>query len=226
MTKIRFSNGHEISSCEEKLCDVYETPDQKKKLPYEAYDGLPIRCDNTWGKFDFFAAVTLNGLIGGRAPATLYGKLWERRREIGESLEKISPEYDLADPKLPWDKLKEELRSLFDIFTSVSGIKEAITTKILHKKREKLIPIIDSKIIEVLDLFTLLGEKRSASRKYKSPSEKATETVIEYTELIRKGLLKYTEEIEKIKRNIEQRYSLSKVRIFEALLWYNAEKLK
>jgi len=223
MTKIRFSNGHEISNCEGKLCDVYETPDQKKKLPYEAYDGLPIRCDNTWSEFDFFAAVTLNGLIGGRSPATLYGKLWQKRKEIGKLLEKINPECDLADPKLPWDKVKEDLRLLFDIFTGITGIKEAITTKILHKKREKLIPIIDSKIIEDMDLFALFGEKKSATRKANS----ATDRIVQYTELIRKGLLKYTEEIEKIQRNMEQKkYSLSKVRIFEALIWYNAEKLK
>lgn len=81
---------------------------------------------------------------------------------IRSALENIDDDYlgmvnaDLAQCRVGW-RLQDEdvargrreaVRTLLNDMCSISGVKRAIATKILHKKRPNLIPIIDSVVLD------------------------------------------------------------------------------
>lgn len=120
-------------------------------------------------------------------------------RELGE----ISEE--------EWRDYKEKLYNLFLSFFSIKGAGIAVATKILHLKRPKLIPILDSFVVKFLteiDTQNVLDKQHLA--------EIGVKTIGVIREDIRRNLESFTK--------LRQRLSdlpipLSKVRLYDILVW-------
>jgi len=113
------------------------------------YDQAPPSADNTLTLYDILMSRMIDSGIGPRETADLYA---------------IGPEVNVALPGVPaglplWSdfgaELQEAVKSLVNVCCGVSGIKIARTTKVLHKKRPALLPIVDS-VVELAYASTVL----------------------------------------------------------------------
>ncbi len=109
---------------------------------FELYDQVQIREDNELALCDIWLA---NG-IGARIELKHFIELWKKREEIGEHLAKIPADVDLSDLSLDGKNLWKDLKALFNA-CRCRGISYSRMTKILHKKRPRLIPIVDDDVV-------------------------------------------------------------------------------
>jgi hypothetical protein len=92
---------------------------------------------------------------GARISAAEIAAVLERRKRIERALRAIAPDASLAGD-VPWRPLSE----LFAAFADIHGVGFAKTTKTLHPKRPKLIPMLDSVVQGYLgdgDAMALVG---------------------------------------------------------------------
>ncbi len=101
------------------------------------YDGQPVSQDSQLELFDILVSIMTNSRLD---TARKVWSVWNGRTEIEDALSEVPADIALTDPEIPWEKLGR----LFDVFCGIKYAKEAVTTKVLHKKRPDLIPILDS----------------------------------------------------------------------------------
>jgi hypothetical protein len=105
---------------------------------YRNYDAAPVAQDNTLTEADVRVA---NRSTARMSNAVVAGIL-SRRAAVGAALRRIPPDASLTDEEttIPWDGL----RSLVAAFDGVPAIGLARITKVMHRKRPALIPLLDS----------------------------------------------------------------------------------
>lgn len=108
---------------------------------YQGYDAMPAGGDELT-EADIRAA---NRMIARMGPADAQALL-SRRDQIRDALIAIPASASLADPSVPW----RELKSLYVAVDGLRGIGLARATKVLHKKRPALIPILDEVVARYL----------------------------------------------------------------------------
>lgn len=108
---------------------------------YEAYDGIKVAQDNVLRPEEIAISVMVNSQISGNTAR----QIWENRKPVEDSLRRIGSSASIADvvDKIPWD----EVGHCVDGICRVPRAKLAVASKILHKKRPALIPMMDSVII-------------------------------------------------------------------------------
>ena len=106
------------------------------KNEWEIYDGQPNAQDSILSLFDILVSVSMNSRLD---TADKVRSIWDGRRDVEKALVAIPVDARLTDEKPPWDALA----NLFEVFCRISYAKEAVSTKILHRKRPSLIPIVD-----------------------------------------------------------------------------------
>ncbi len=110
---------------------------------WELYDGVAVARDDTVTLSDILLSIMMNSRL---ATADQVKTVWEdreRRAAAEAALGRIPPRSSLLDEEPPY----EALADLFNAFCGIRGVGEAVATKILHKKRPELIPIIDSVLV-------------------------------------------------------------------------------
>ena len=124
-------NGTTISDCLQKVEAFCE-----RDASYRSYD-LPteVRRDNKLTEGDIRFANRMVARMG----QLVIDSLLSRASAISTALSSIEPAASLADVHIPWLALEQ-------LFTATLGpeVGPARATKILHKKRPALIPILDS----------------------------------------------------------------------------------
>ena len=136
-TTIRLQDGTLIPNCEKKIVSYCNGGLKKRKdYSYKNYD-KPAASPETLT----FDDIQIANRMQARIPTTVQKSILDKSNEIERALKSIPPESDLID----WHKW-DGLTQLFRIFTEINGVKLARATKILHKKRPQLIPILDSVI--------------------------------------------------------------------------------
>lgn len=103
---------------------------------WELYDALPVAQDASLAVSDLLASVALNSGLDTRRKLW---QVWTNRHSIEQALTRIPAVATLDQDSVPW----EELRELMDACCATPGVKWAVATKVLHKKRPGLIPIYD-----------------------------------------------------------------------------------
>jgi len=105
---------------------------------YRKYDQAAVALDNKLTREDIRIA---NQMIARMSPAVVDGIL-SRSKAVGAALAQIPPTATLVDPEdvVPW----EALTSLLWAIKGAPEVGLARATKVLHKKRPALIPILDA----------------------------------------------------------------------------------
>ena len=202
-TTIRLQDGTPIPNCEKKIVSYCNGGLEKRKdYSYKNYD-KPSASPDTLTACD----IRIANRIQARIPNTLQKPILDKSDEIERALKSISPESDLAD----WDKW-DELTQLFRILTAINGVKLARATKILHKKRPRLIPILDSVIQKYV---------RKVSQDSSLENEDYADRATACCKVIQKDLKDNHNALLTIRRNVKETndIELSRVRILDILLW-------
>jgi hypothetical protein len=105
---------------------------------YRAYDLAPVAHDNVLTESDIRVA---NAMIARMSPRVMAG-IFAQAPTINVALGRIPPSASLAaaDDAIPWRSLEELMRAM----DGIPEVKLARQTKVLHKKRPGLIPVLDS----------------------------------------------------------------------------------
>jgi len=200
-TSLRLASGLAIQNPLAKLLAFAEEE-------YATYDGAETALDYEITIHDITLSVMMNSwlmALGGRS-------VYRARKRIGSALERIPRESSLLDEceAIPW----EAIRALFDQFETIKGAKLAVATKILHKKRPGLIPILDS---------ILLVHYRDAYPDGWEP--KIGLVAVRAIELFRYDLLSVRDRTEALVSDLAERgFPLTPVRALEALMWIECSK--
>jgi len=127
-----------------------------------------------------------------------------------KALGQIPPDASLLDDNIPWESITE----LFDQFCSIKFVKIAVATKILHKKRPALIPMIDS----VVNGF--FKNEQPDFHCSKTPGDH----IIRNMKYFRERLLACHDEIETLCDQVAAAgFPITPVRALEVLIWMALE---
>ena len=177
---------------------------------FQLYDRLRPRPDNRIGLLDVLASVLANSMLN---TAEKVSTIWNDRRGIEEALAAVPRDASLLWDDVPWQALEGLMRAALDVRFVGLGV----ATKILHRKRPHLIPMID-RVVE--------GYYESAYPP--DVAEPALDDAGRFMRIVRhfqvelKGCEKELERLLRIPRR--RRCYVSPVRVLEALIWIEREK--
>jgi hypothetical protein len=103
---------------------------------YDLYDAVYVRRDDTLRPEEIALCIMMNSRMSGNTGLAV----WQCREAIESGLQRIPPRADLAAAEVPWDGIQ----ALLDPFQFIPRAKLGIATKVLHKKRPGLIPMLDT----------------------------------------------------------------------------------
>ena len=106
---------------------------------YDLYDAVPVPRDSILRPEEIALCIMMNSRTSGNTGLAV----WEHREAIGSALQLIPPDADLAATDVPW----QGIQALFDPFQFIPRAKLGVATKILHKKRPALIPMLDTLLV-------------------------------------------------------------------------------
>jgi len=195
---IMLQGGIEIKDCQNKLTEFCE-----KDASYRRYDLENVKEDNELTRED----VELGNRMVARMGPLVIQSVVSRTKTINSALERIAPGTSISDKTVPWSAIEQ----LFSA-TLGSEIGPARVTKILHKKRPALIPILDSVVLSYC--------KSACSDDLQGESEASKMTA--YIKLIK---IDVDNNLDVLKNIIQvSALKLTPVRAFEILLWgYSGE---
>lgn len=198
-----------------RLCSGDEIPNADRKLirfvrsEYELYDGVVTPQDSALSLFDILLSIMMNSRLD---TASKVQSIWKNKAPVEEALSHIPADAALQDEHLPW----KNLEALFKAFCDIPWAGAAVSSKILHKKRPKLIPIYDS-------VIAIYINRCNTEPPLPRGSSEAAHT-LRGIKCFRNLLLSSFEDIERLRDLPEMsRFPLSAVRVLEVLLWIENE---
>lgn len=198
---IHFANGTAISDADTKLLRFMRSE-------YELYDAVSVQQDSTLTLFDILLSIMMNSRLD---TASKVQSIWRSKGPVEQALAAVPAHVALEDGNVPW----EAVTALFDRFCEIKYAGAAVATKILHKKRPRLIPIFDSVISACISRCADLVPPARASE---------GERLVCGMKSFRNMLIGCVDSIRRLLLEPEVRtYSLSPVRALEVLLWIENE---
>jgi hypothetical protein len=125
----------------EEYCRPFDE-DEGGVAAYEGYDKLRVRQDDTLSAIDILLANNIGANLSGQD----FVRIRKNRERIESRLTEIPTGLDLSETSLNDEDLWESLHELFKA-CRCKGVGSSKITKILHKKRPRLIPIVDSELV-------------------------------------------------------------------------------
>jgi hypothetical protein len=192
----------------------FEIPDPSNKLleflrnEWELYDKVEVAQDSTLTLYDILLSVMMNSRLN---TAGKVRSIWVGKGAVEGALGRIPPEAALTDEDAPWD----DLCALMDAFCRIKFAGPAVATKILHKKRPVLIPIVDSVVGEYLRSCREEPYPRGTSEGWR---------VTENIKVFREQLVRCLPDVERL-CEVASRAGMrvTPVRAFEVLMWIQCE---
>lgn len=125
---------------------------------YQSYDRAPVAQDDVLAEPDIRVA---NAMIARMSPRVI-AAIYQRASVINAALAEIPPDASLAAPddEIPW----QELEALMRAMDGIPEVRLARQTKVLHKKRPALIPILDSVLETYLQRVDQVPRRVDAAR--------------------------------------------------------------
>jgi hypothetical protein len=132
-------NGTRIENALETALEFIE-----QDSSYRSYDLAPVQQDDVLTEADISVA---NAMIARMSPQVI-ARIYQRAPVINVALAQIPASASLAESSdsIPWQPLEELMRAM----QGIPEVKLARQTKVLHKKRPALIPILDSVLAKYL----------------------------------------------------------------------------
>ena len=172
---------------------------------WDIYDGVEVANDANLTVCDIVLSAGLNSRIN----RNKLWQIWQHKQQIENHLNNIPNDITLEAEHIPWD----ELADLFDSFCQIKFVKEATTTKILHKKRPNLIPVCDS---------VLYTHFKSQLREVWNRGGGVF--IVKFMQLFREILLTHRPEIYSLcEFTKEEGWPVTPVRLLEVLIWIEDE---
>jgi len=146
---ITIQGGTIIEDCQKKLAKFC-----RDDASYEGYDKKKVNEDNWLTKED----IQLANFMGARMGPSVIQSVVDRTKTINLALEHVPAGLELSDNGVPWVALE-------NLFRAALGphIRAARATKILHKKRPHLIPILDSVVVSYCQSVNRHSDRDEAS---------------------------------------------------------------
>ena len=148
--EIKLQTGETIQDCISKVknfCMLDAT--------YRNYDLVTVKEDNFLTMSDVQLANKMGARMGKRAAQSVVDKA----EKINSALVSVPAGLELSNNTVPWAALENLFRA-----TLGPGIHAARATKILHKKRPKLIPILDSVVVSYCQSVNRYSDRDEVSR--------------------------------------------------------------
>jgi len=190
--------------CPIRECDELVKSFCKHDSSYTNYDLQLVPQDNVLRPEE----IRLSHKMGARFSNSLIENLLNRGNSITKALSQISLGLSILDSfeKIPWDVLEELFKTCV-----MPGLGEANITKILHKKRPQLIPILDSVVQGYLG-----GLPVTHSNVPQAPEKKIVFHIRQ---------LKQDADANRLTLlNLAEQFDLSVVRILDILIWTHFAK--
>jgi hypothetical protein len=177
------------------------------------YDAIPSRHPDRIDPVDVLATVAMNSRVDTATKVRQVHQGMASRCE--RTLASIPQDADLLD----FEKWKEPLRRLLHEAVQTPGVLIAVATKVLHRKRRFLIPMLDSVVLK-----HYLASNRGALNACFESKNKAADGAIEALVGFHDDLSRTKREIDSVRQSLSLAgYPLSPVRILEVLLWTQIE---
>jgi hypothetical protein len=202
VTELRLGNGLRIDDCFGKLVRFCQ-PGSGRDF-YRTYDRVSVEQDNTLRDSDILVANKLGARIG-----PISRLMFERNRTGIEAALALVPVGIALDDSWPeeqrlWEAIGDLYRACW-----TSDIEEARTTKVLHKKRPELIPIIDKQMV--------IGWYYTG---YPESKMRGIDRMVEITKRIRDDMKRNAGGLRELQsRLVEEGINLTRVRLFDVVLW-------
>jgi len=181
---------------------------------YVYYDAIPSSDPNRIEPLDVLVTVAMNSFVNSAVKVHLVHRGMATSCE--PILSTIPEDADLIDLDL-W---REPLRELLHAAVQVRWVLIPVATKVLHRKRRSLIPMLDSIVLR----HYLNGPEHKAILPGTENKAKAADVAMEALRLFRDDLLQAQGAIEALQKELALvGFSLTPVRILELLVWTQVE---
>ncbi len=187
--------------------------------PWAKFDGIAVVDPNIIGDDDVNTAFAGLGARTQRNRDELKRDIRGARKTTSRFLEVIPVHASLDDPSLDIAKLKEPIVGLFDCLTSIEGVKLANATKMTHRHRPALLPVLDSLVRDYYWFSASIhNEELFLSFRNMTWGEYGYSLI----ELIRADLVAAADELVELKGAIRDTSfgQASSLRLIESLVWY------
>jgi hypothetical protein len=209
MIELKLGNGERIDGCLEKVirfCQPRGGPNY-----YNSYDCASIEQDNTLRDSDVLIANKLGARIGQESLLVFR----RNRAKIETALESVPVGVGLDDS---WQDEESMWRTIANVYRAcwASDVGEARTTKVLHKKRPQLIPIIDGRMVIS---WYFAG--------YSGPKKRGIDRMIDVTQRIREDVARNRDPLQELQKElVKAGVNLTRVRLFDVVLWEAYQRRK
>jgi hypothetical protein len=212
---------------------AFENPIELIKRFYSAdghvlYDLLPVAKDNCLDPACLIAPAFFTSF---NTRFDEWRSVWQSKSLLEEPLQRIQCRLSLSESEetIPWLAIKD----IFAKFLDLKGFRISRVSKILHKKRPHLIPILDERIVRHYyksDIDTWIkmvafGRAQLQTRG-KAHTEKdalkSEDVALELIKSIRKDLILNLELLKSIQTELKPYLDLSLVRLLDLILWQSA----
>ena len=199
MIEIELGNGKRMDHCADKVLRFCE-----EDSSYEAYDRFDVAQDDSLSDLNVLVANNIRAGMDGRAFLTFK----QNRAKIQAALESLPVGARLHHP---WPNEQSMWRVIQDAYLACWGHQVGPTriTKVLHKKRPRLIPLIDRVVV--------------IGRYYKSYPGRPRVGVggmMGVTRTIREDMMANAAALRRLQKELEEKgITLTQVRLFDILLW-------
>jgi hypothetical protein len=179
------------------------------------YDALTSADPNRIDPLDVLATVAMNSRVDtAKKVRQVHEGLASRCNPL---LPGIPEDADLLD----LERWRAPLRALLDAAVQTPGVLVATATKVLHRKRRFLIPMLDSVVLRHYLAANPTSLRVCVESDYKT---KAADGAMDAVAVFHRDLLAAQDEIELVRHSLAtQGFALSPVRILEVLVWTEAE---
>lgn len=170
---------------------------------YQSYDLAPVEQDDVLTESDIRVA---NAMIARMSPRVI-ADIYARAPVINAALAQVPPSASLAgaEDAIPWRALEELMRAM----DGIPEVRLARQTKVLHKKRPALIPILDS----VLETYL---RRVDGVRRTGDAARDAVELIRSYKRELDANLLA----IQTLQQELRRRgIDLTECRLLDLFLW-------
>jgi hypothetical protein len=198
----------EIDYCFMKVIDYCRPFEDNDIVAYEGYDKIQVPQDHVLSPSDILLANNIKARISSKD----FLRIWRNKQQIEEWLRKIPADVCLSDTSLNDEGLWENLKGLFAAFCRCNNISYSKTTKIVHKKRPNLIPIVD----RVYVAGKYLGDRWLGAR-----DRDISEYLVAATKYIRDDVVHNLSTLKSIQARLrdKKQIDLTLLRIFDILLY-------
>jgi hypothetical protein len=186
----------------------------------EAYCGWEVAQDSILKPSDIFVSCSLSG-----RPYPFDGAYWEifnngKKVEIEKALKRIPKQEHITTANLSLNALGGKIQNLLRIMTEIPGIQLPIATKILHKKRPNLIPILDSQVLKhygwKYNRLYIMKEGKDREDTTLGLIDLIKQDVKANENILREGAKKIAKKLQ-LSRNIKK--ALTPLRILDIIIW-------